>query len=437
MRKSDVELTTTKCEREKPTEKKQVLWDSKTTGLCLVITPQHKREKDGQSITIGGVKTWFFVARRAGKQQWVRIGGFVPRGEGWTLVRAREEAERLRVIHDQGRDVKAAKAKERTRPTVAKLVEDYREELIGKLKPKSQKCAEGYFAREILPRFKDRLVAEIGVADLQRMHNEIAGDGKPYAANRVLAAMSRLLNLAESKEWRPLGTNPTKHVERSPETARRTVLDAKGYAAIEKALVKLSTKPGKLKANEKPRRTFRPAAADAIRFLALTGLRLNEALHLTWKDVDLEKGFMVIRDHKTAKRHGERTLPLNSHALAIVKARKDKSPSPFIFWGKPNSKQVFKPFVGLQHAWERVRHQAKLPDVRLHDLRRSFNSVAAELGYPAAVFDSLLGHALPGVQQVYTRLNVAGILATASQDVGDWIKAAMEGKGPKVGEKWG
>lgn len=436
MRKSDQELTTTKCERQKATEKKQVLWDSKTTGLCLVITPQKQREKDGRMVAVGGSKTWYFVPRRAGKQQWVRIGGFIPRGEGWTLVRAREEADRLRVIHDQGRDVKAAKAKERTRPTVEKLVEEYREELIGRLKPKSQKCAEGYLNREILPRFKDRLVSEIGVADLQRMHNEIAGEGKPYAANRVLAAMSRLLNLAESKEWRPIGTNPTKHVERSPETARKTVLDAKGYAALEKALVKLTTKQGTPKAKEKARRPLRSSAADAIRFLALTGLRLNEALRLTWKDVDLKAGFMVIRDHKTVKRHGERTLPLNSHALAIVKAREGLDPSPYIFWGKPNSKQ-FKPFVGLQHTFERVRDTAKLEDIRLHDLRRTFNSVAAELGYPAAVFDSLLGHVLPGVQQVYTRLNVAGILATASQDVGDWIKAALDGKKPKVGEKWG
>lgn len=433
MRKSDVDLTTTLCDRTKATAKKQALWDAKTTGLCLVITPLRQKEKDGETLEIGGARTWYFVARRAGKQLWVRIGSFVPRGEGWTLARAREEADRLRLIHDQGRDVQAAKAKERTSPTVAKLVEEYRDDLIGKLKPKSKKCAEGYLNREILPRFKDRLVAEIGVADLQKMHNEIAGEGKPYAANRVLAAMSRLLNVAEGKGWRTTGTNPTKHVERSVETARRTVLDARGYAAIDKALVKLCAKP---KAGEKARRPFRPAAADAIRFLALTGLRLNEALHLTWADVDLEKGFMVIRDHKTAKKHGPRTLPLNSHALAIVKAREGLSPSLYIFWGKPMAKKPFGPFVGLQHAFERVREEAKLGDVRLHDLRRSFNSVAAELGYPAAVFDSLLGHALPGVQQVYTRLNVAGILATASQDVGDWIHAALEGKGPKVGEKW-
>ncbi len=431
MRKSDQELTTTICERTKATAKKQSLWDSKTTGLCLVITPMREEKRGGKTVTIGGAKTWYFVARRADKQLWVRIGGFVPRGEGWTLARARTEADRLRLIHDQGHDVKAAKAKERTLPTVAKLVEEYKEELLGKLKPKSQKCAEGYLTREILSRFKNRLVAEIGVADLQKMHDEIAGAGKPYAANRVIAAMSRLLNVAEKKGWRSMGTNPTTHVERSPETARKTVLDVEGYAATEVALVKLCAKPGKLEG----RRPFRPAAADAIRFLALTGLRLNEALHLTWADVDLVKGFMVIRDHKTVKQHGERTLPLNSHALAIVKAREGKSVSPYIFWGKPSAKQVFKPFVGLQHAWERVREEAKLGDLRLHDFRRSFNSVAAELGYPAAVFDTLLGHALPGVQQVYTRLNVAGILATASQDVGDWIKAAMDGQAPKLGEK--
>jgi len=76
------------------------------------------------------------------------------------------------------------------------------------------------------------------------------------------------------------------------------------------------------------------------------------------------------------------------------------------------------------------------PDVVIHDLRRTFNTVCAELGYPPQVFDALLGHKVAGMAGVYTRLSPAGgILAEASQATADWIAAALDGRQPKLGEK--
>jgi integrase len=48
--------------------------------------------------------------------------------------------------------------------------------------------------------------------------------------------------------------------------------------------------------------------------------------------------------------------------------------------------------VEIKHLWHAVRHAAKLPDVRLHDLRHTFASAAVEGGTPLYTTGALLGH---------------------------------------------
>jgi integrase len=56
---------------------------------------------------------------------------------------------------------------------------------------------------------------------------------------------------------------------------------------------------------------------------------------------------------------------------------------------------------------ERVRSDAALPDVRLHDLRRTLRTGLAELAVSFEVAERVLNHAMPGLQAVYNRHNYA------------------------------
>jgi len=58
-----------------------------------------------------------------------------------------------------------------------------------------------------------------------------------------------------------------------------------------------------------------------------------------------------------------------------------------------------------------------------------------ELGYPAAIADSLLGHSLGRIRDTYTNFGTEGILAMASQAAADWIAAALAGAQPRAGVK--
>ncbi len=84
-------------------------------------------------------------------------------------------------------------------------------------------------------------------------------------------------------------------------------------------------------------------------------------------------------------------------------------------------------FVGLPRAWERIKSRAGLNDVRLHDLRHSFASVAAGAGDSLILIGALLGHRSQATTQRYAHLSDDPLRAAADRTSGR-IAAAMNGR---------
>ena len=72
----------------------------------------------------------------------------------------------------------------------------------------------------------------------------------------------------------------------------------------------------------------------------------------------------------------------------------------------------------LQKAWQRIRKVAGLEDVRIHDLRHTFASVAVMNGMTLPMIGALLGHSQPRTTARYAHL-AADPLREAAQIVGD------------------
>ena len=82
--------------------------------------------------------------------------------------------------------------------------------------------------------------------------------------------------------------------------------------------------------------------------------------------------------------------------------------------------------------WRRIRAAAKLDDVRLHDLRHSYASVAASGGQSLLIIGKLLGHSQPQTTARYAHLADDPVKA-ASEAIGSHIASAMaSGKGGDV-----
>ena len=58
----------------------------------------------------------------------------------------------------------------------------------------------------------------------------------------------------------------------------------------------------------------------------------------------------------------------------------------------------------MQHRWKKIRAQAGMPDLRLHDLRHSYASYLVNNGVSLYVVQELLGHSQPRTTQRYAHL---------------------------------
>jgi integrase len=263
--------------------------------------------------------------------------------------------------------------------------------------------------RHILPALGRRKLADANRADVQRLHHKLRET--PFYANRVLALLSKIFNLAEAWGLRPDGTNPCRHVTRYKEPAR-----ARFVSEVELARL------GAVLAQAEHEGTEAPAAIAAVRLLVLTGCRLGEILTLRWEHADLERGELRLPESKT----GPKTVPLNAPARELL-AGLARDQSGFVIPGRKRGRHL----VNLEKPWCRLRERAGLADVRLHDLRHSFASIGAGGGLSLPVIGALLGHTQAATTKKYAHL-ADDPLRAASELIGRRIAAAWGTKGGEV-----
>lgn len=166
-------------------------------------------------------------------------------------------------------------------------------------------------------------------------------------------------------------------------------------------------------------KTELPSAIVAIRLLLLTGCRFSEIVTLRWDEVDLERKCLRLSDSKT----GAKTVHLSEPAIEALESVDRQPGGPFVIAGaKPGSH-----LVNLRKPWCRIRAMAGLDDVRIHDLRHSFASVAVAGGLSLPMIGALLGHSQPATTQRYAHL-AADPLRQATNLVGTRIVSSMRGQ---------
>jgi integrase len=217
-----------------------------------------------------------------------------------------------------------------------------------------------------------------------------------------------MFNLAERWGLRPDGSNPCRHVDRYPERRRERYLAGSELGRLGEALDEAE------QTGEEP-----AAAVAALRLLLFTGCRRGEILNLSWGEVDFEYRCLRLKDSKT----GPKLVPLNPPALGVLEqlARR-RGPSPWVVEGARQGRN----FVGLHRVWDRVRKQAGIEDVRIHDLRHSFASFGASAGMGLPLLGALLGHRAAATTARYAHLHTAPLRA-ASEEIGARIAAALAG----------
>jgi integrase len=116
---------------------------------------------------------------------------------------------------------------------------------------------------------------------------------------------------------------------------------------------------------------------------------------------------------------GAKTIHLPPPALEVLAGLPRLEGNPYVLGARRSTTFIEKP-------WRAIREAAALADVRLHDLRHAFASVAASAGLGLPIIGKMLGHTQAQTTQRYAHLANDPVKAAAATVAGK-IAAAMNG----------
>jgi len=146
--------------------------------------------------------------------------------------------------------------------------------------------------------------------------------------------------------------------------------------------------------------------------LLLTGARRTEWQLLKWTDVDFNGKKLTIRD----KVEGQRTIPLTPYLASLLKALPKNTP--FVF-GSLSSKR--KHLVGVSKPHAKAVHEANLPHVSLHGLRRSFATLSEWIELPVGVVAQIQGHKPSAIAEKHYKRRPIDLLRMHHEKFEAWI----------------
>ena len=369
-------LTDAGITRLRPEAREYTVWDTGLAGLGVRVRPSGSRTFIYHRKTDRGVKKMSFGPAALRKVEAVR-----------------------RLCHEAA----AETVEEHVRAPLFRdfVAGPWKAACLERCKLNTKRGFISYLRHQLLPVFGVRRLDHIARADVLRWF-ETYSRTAPGNANKALDLLRQILNHAIACGH--IATNPVRGIRRNPGRKMTRFLSREEITRLHLVL---------------DRYTHGSAAqqADIIRLLLLTGCRRNEIARLRREEVKDDR--LELADSKT----GPRTVLLNEPARRIVERRmaEGSGACPWVF---PSSRDPCRHRHDELRLWYRVRREARIEDVRLHDLRHTVASQAALNGVPLTVVARLLGHSDVRMTMRYAHVGDREIEAAAER-VGRAVGAMM------------
>jgi integrase len=346
-----------------------------------------------------GRKTFYQRYRDArGRERQYKIGA----AHILTVSQARKKARLILAEALLGKDPQREREELRAIPTLRTFIQEQYLPFVRNAK-RSWRTDETVLRLHILPAIGKIPMDEISDAPIARLLQRMRERG--YASgttNRVLVLLRYAFNLAKKWQVPGVSTNPTVGLKTEPDACRERYLTTD---ELRRLMAALQTDENQV-------------AAKAITLLLLTGARRNEITHAKWEHIGSERRTLLVPISKTGR---PRLITLNAAAIDLLKSIDRSSGNPFIF----PSPLTGRPCPSLHFPWSRIKRNAGLAQLRLHDLRHSFASLLVNEGISLYVVQHLLGHTQPRMTQRYAHLGQP-ILSDAAETVGRVVMGSDE-----------
>jgi integrase len=321
-----------------------------------------------------GRKSFILEKRIRGRMRRLTLGPYGP----LTV----EQARTLANIHvgaiAQGLDPAQVRQDRLHEPTFADLTDQYLERHA----PRKRSARDDRAMLQThLAVFRTRKLTDLSRNDVARLHATV-GATAPYRANRLVALLRKMFNLA--RDWGLYaGENPATRIQFFKEESRDRFVQPEELPRLFQAIA------------EEPNSSVRGVLLTAL----LTGARRTEVLTMRWEDVSLTRAEWRIPQTKAGRPH---LLPL-PHALVTLLRRVPRVDGvPYVFPGQDGT----GPLHNMKRPWDRIRTKAGIQDVRFHDLRRTVGSWLAGDGESLSLIGKVLNHRDVSTTAIYARLNL-------------------------------
>lgn len=255
------------------------------------------------------------------------------------------------------------------------------------------------------PDLLDKQMSEITAWKVEQWKR--AYPGKPGGANRVLSSLRGVLTKAVKAGL--LDKSPMPDVKKVKEDKNRKIraLSEDQEQALREALDRREEKQKaereRMIEHCRTRKREAPAAytgtfTDHLKPMVIltikTGLRRGEVFNLKVSDIDLKNRWLTVRgeadDTTTGSKSGQtRHIPLTDEAFAVLVAWLNQTSNKGLVFPSPKTGERFD---NISNAWEKLREDAGLPEIRFHDLRHTYGTRLARLHVDLVTIKNLMGH---------------------------------------------
>jgi len=342
-----MKLTKRKIDSIKRPERQEEYRDPELKGFTLIAYASGRKQFT--------IRYRFNEKRRA-----IKLGDYGAE----TPDSAREKAKSMLRKIAKGIDPQEEAQHKRDMPTFEQWADEYMAEAEKRMKRPDQPKRYSEMAKK---RFGKKKLDAVTRADIQNQMKQIQKAGKTNASANQYHARLRSC-FAEAVSDGLIHKNPCVGIKHYPEPLPRdrTLTDDE----MSRVLAAIA-------------RVDNLFAQTAFYMLIETGCRKSEALSAKWDDIRFTDALWRLPDTKAGK---PQVIPLSATIMAKLRLL-PRTDSPYIFPGTGKTGHL----ADIKNPWADVREAAAIPDVRLHDVRRTFGlHVARSAGLHVA--SKLLRH---------------------------------------------